>query len=92
MALSENPSFQEVTLRHGATFNVDTSDEACEPFGFKSGEIVNVRRLGTTATVMGVAPHIPGSPAGKPALWVRMDGESTVCFFPNPLDDFDRVN
>ena len=54
----------------GYQLQLDTSDEACRAFGFRSGDRVRTPR--GNGTMMGVAD-------GKP--WFQVDGESGVWFF-----------
>lgn len=67
-----------VTFRLGdfkKHFIVNTSDEACEEFGFKSGDVI-ITPYGREAVVKGVAP----SPVRDNVLWVALKGErGTVC-------------
>jgi len=55
-------------------FTVDTSDEACEEFGFKSGDVI-ITPYGKEVVVKGVAP----SPVGDNVLWVALKGTKGVC-------------
>ncbi|MBI4994878.1 hypothetical protein HZC21_04530 [Candidatus Peregrinibacteria bacterium] len=87
----DNPQ-EEVKPRHGNPFTVDISNETCERFGFHHGDQILVKGLNKQGVVVGVAPHIPSSPDGIDALWVRLEGEDTVCFFPNPTEDFEPKN
>lgn len=81
---------ERVTSRDGRVFMVDTSDEACMKLGFHSRAKVLVTLLGRKGEVIGVASHNSPCATGD-ALWIRLEGEDTVCFFPDPMNDLELV-
>jgi hypothetical protein len=92
METPELTQVEEVTPRFGPTFTVDISDEACQRFGFKHGDRFVVKGLGRSGVVVGTAPlNLEcrcGRGNGEEELWVRLDGETQVCFFPDPQVNF----
>lgn len=58
-----------VTPCYGEPFEVDTSDKACEKFGFKHGDRIRCPGVGV-GTVIGVAR----SGEGPDVLWYAIDG------------------
>lgn len=80
-------NMMQVTSRSGHEFKVNTSDNACERFGFKHGDIVTLNhgcRI-FEGKVMGVAPENPSNNSGKPMLWIAFnDDGGRVCYI-NPM-------
>ena len=84
----------KAVTRVGDELEIDTSADACARFGFQHGDEIIVIAFSSKAVVVGVAPltHAAGClDRGEDVLWVRMDGEEAVCFFPNPESDFQKV-
>jgi len=94
MEHSEQTQTEEVIPIHGPAFTVNTSNEACQKFGFKHGDRFSVKGLGRKGVVVGVAPLMLecacGHGGGSDELWVRLDGQTQVCFFPNPEINFEQ--
>ena len=89
-------SLKEVTTVAGSGVTVDTSDKACDPFGFRSGQKVQSGN-GKLCTVVGVGPMpIAAGCAGKgtDVLWLTLAerGDDKVCFFPNPSRDLTALD
>lgn len=59
---------KEFITKAGNVIEVDTSDKACEKFGFKSGQTV-VDPDGNIGVVAGVAPPT-GRMSGNDELWI----------------------
>lgn len=70
-------SFKEVALWNGDALIVCTADEVCEPFGFKSGDVVIAKTsiLSRRETVIGVAPLDKNSDKQVLALCVASENE-----------------
>lgn len=86
---------EEVRARVGDSFTVDTSDVACQRFGFSHDDRIKVRLSGDEGVVVGVAPlqfDAGCVPAGDDVLWVKLNGQKTVCFFPDPQIDFELLS
>ena len=76
-------SKEQVISRTGKVFYVNTSDEACTKFGFKSGDrIQNHGRLGT---VVGVAPAT-AEPETPEALWYKLDCDNGRVSYSIPFE------
>lgn len=74
---------------HGNYFFCDTSDEACEKFGFKHGDRV-VTPSGHKATIMGVA--FTGAPGldvynNIKVLWFISDVFEGACYWSSDPDE-----
>ncbi|HCU01483.1 TPA: hypothetical protein DIC62_01630 [Candidatus Nomurabacteria bacterium] len=65
-------SYAWVTSWTGKSFSVNTSDEACAVFGFKSGDRIISRAGG--GIVIGVAPATEGPNPKPDVLWYAVDG------------------
>ncbi|OYT36322.1 hypothetical protein B6U91_01405 [Candidatus Pacearchaeota archaeon ex4484_71] len=74
----------KVTARDGKIFYLDPSDEACEPFGFKSGEKV-LDPMGREVEMIGVGPS--GIDRGFDRMWYRMGGEERVSAWSGVYDE-----
>ncbi|MBT6691083.1 hypothetical protein HOB10_01975 [Candidatus Parcubacteria bacterium] len=88
------PKTETVVEQEGVVFEVDI--EACSQFGCQHGDRIKVDGVVEIATVVGVAPLPNGEatdcmPAGQDVLWVRLDGQEKVCFFPNPEGRFHKA-
>ena len=89
-------STQQVTS-FGFTFEVDTSDKACQAFGFQHNDQV-LTPSGGEATVIGVAPlpdhqSMPCVPADTDVLWIHNEGDANdevCCVPPSHLRGFTR--
>ena len=72
-----------VTAFSGDQFEVDISDETCGRFGSRHGDRVK-HPLAGEATVIGVAPSIPGDPDSANVLWCAFDCDGgRVCYGSN---------
>lgn len=58
----------------GTTVQIDISDEACEQFGFRHGQIINT--VHGQGTVIGVAPLYVGSIEG---MWISFGDRVAFC-------------
>ncbi|MBU0707518.1 hypothetical protein KKG41_04065 [Patescibacteria group bacterium] len=87
------PNTERVTLKGGYTIIVDTTDSACQRFGFSHNEQIQVSGTNDEGNVVGVAP-MPHDDfcvwRGKVILWVRV-GEN-VLFCPSPRVDLKKIN
>ena len=86
---------KQVTALNGQIFKVDTSDESCEKFGFRSNDRARASD-GMGCTVIGVAPMPIESGCvekGKNVLWVVLDerNDGRVCFFPDPIKNLKKI-
>ncbi len=93
-------STEEVTSSFGQSFTVDTSDDACTKASgghLKHGDRFQVVLIGSReGVVVGAAPPPEDVPAGcmgagANVLWVRLDGNDSVCFFPNPGTGLQKI-
>lgn len=75
----------QVTSRLGYNFEVDISDSACAPFGFKHGDIV-IDPDGDEVKVMGVAPKNAGK-GGTEVLWLAWNNDGGRVAYWRTLGD-----
>jgi len=74
----------------GHELEIDISDAACEPFGFKHGDHVEVIGFGFMGEVIGVAPCPAKTEVvaeGENVLWFKVDGQEAVSFVPDPKNE-----
>jgi len=87
-------NIKKVTAINGQTFDVDTSSEVCNEFGFNPEDKI-IDPFGNRGIVVGVAPMPESSGCieqGKTILWVALDKfDGKVCFFPNPTHDLQKI-
>lgn len=72
---------------HDGKKMVDTSDEACLKYGFRSGDVIETC-FGEVAIVAGVAEVVSGRNAGKNALWYTKDDGFSYYYCPGNLKEF----
>jgi hypothetical protein len=75
---------KQVTSRSRHRFEVDTSDKACDKFGFKHGDPISVN--GKKGTVMGVASAIGEKTPEPEVLWYILDRDNGKATYSFPFE------
>ena len=77
---------RSVPFEVGKTFEVDTSDEACGRFGFKSCDRIYCKSSREEGVVVGVAPAMQGENPEPLVLWYALDSNGGRVSYSFPFE------